>query len=155
MNHSISTAVKRQILNWLKDKGIGAIAVLKVTGRCVVYQMKQGYKKGCTFVPVELLKAKNLGTKKHNVYLLSQHTAYTSAGDVRFMYGVEAIAAILTGDQLEKIKAKGVEVFATWSEAMVAEGKANYPDWHTGLLPRVVGRFINLPTITKVPLYVV
>lgn len=62
MTKPLNLQVKKQILAWLKGKGVKAIAVLKVTGHCVVYQLELSYKKGCTFVPKAVLVDKDSET---------------------------------------------------------------------------------------------
>lgn len=72
MTHS--TAIRKQVLNWLKKQGIKAIAILKITGRCAVYQLSGSYKKGCSFVPKNML-VESGKDQDGNEYEVFQHSA--------------------------------------------------------------------------------
>ena len=149
---TLSSQVKRQITIWLKSKGVNAIKIVKATKRCVVYKIAiagKGLTTGCSFVPVAVFK-----TAKETVFCLVQHSAFLVNGDRRFISGCEAASFDLTAAQIDLLKTKGVRLFETWTEATDAEKSENYQADNRSWFPKVLGRFINLTTVTNKALYV-
>ena len=46
----MTPSITAKILKWLSAQKVQAVAILKITGRCVVYKLTNGLK-GCCFVP--------------------------------------------------------------------------------------------------------
>lgn len=80
-------------------------------------------------------------SKLRDVYILVQHSAWTSRNHPSFRYAVELRSITLTKAKQKIINKHKVSVYQTYQEASKAEMSYNYPEGYKGMIPQVQGYF--------------